>query len=331
MDKKKVFSGIQPTGEVHIGNYLGAIKNWISLQDSYDCVFSIVDYHAITVEYDPSVLESRILNVAATNIAAGLDPNKVILFVQSMVPEHTELTWFLTCLTSIGALERMTQFKEKASRQKGNIFAGLMNYPILQAADIVLYKAEFVPVGEDQLQHLELAREIVRRFNSTFGKEVFPEPKSLLTSGARVMALNDPTSKMSKSLPGSYISLTEDPDSIRKKIMRAVTDPGPQGSEMGPGIKNLFTLLEGFASSEVVTKFKNDYAAGNLRYKDLKETLAEAIIDGLTPIRERKEEILSKPEDLKEILNEGGRKARAQAVETLKEVRDIMGFNFPKA
>ena len=230
MDKKKVFSGIQPTGEVHIGNYLGAIKNWISLQDSYDCVFSIVDYHAITVEYDPSVLESRILNVAATNIAAGLDPNKVILFVQSMVPEHTELTWFLTCLTSIGALERMTQFKEKASRQKGNIFAGLMNYPILQAADIVLYKAEFVPVGEDQLQHLELAREIVRRFNSTFGKEVFPEPKSLLTSGARVMALNDPTSKMSKSLPGSYISLTEDQIRFGKDYACSYR-LSPQGSE----------------------------------------------------------------------------------------------------
>lgn len=328
MTTKRVFSGIQPTGTVHIGNYLGAIRNWVSLQEQYDCLFCIVDYHAITVDYEPETLQERILDVAATNIAAGLDPEKITLFVQSAVPEHTELTWFLTCLTSIGSLERMTQFKDKSARQKRGVFAGLMNYPILQTADIILYKANLVPVGEDQLQHLELAREITRRFNSTF-TEVFPEPEPLLTSSARIMALNDPASKMSKSLEGSYISLSEDPDSIRKKIRRAVTDPGPQGGEMGPGVKNLFTLLAGFADEEVVEQFKKDYANQELRYKDLKETLGEAIVARLTPIRERREELLAKPDQLQEILIAGGEKARKTAKETLNEVRDVMGFKFP--
>lgn len=324
---KRIFSGIQPTGNIHVGNYLGAIKNWVKLQDEYECVFCIVDYHAITVSYDPEGLENRILDATATNIAAGLDPNKAIIFLQSLVPEHTELTWLLTCITSIGALERMTQFKDKAARQQ-QIFAGLMNYPVLMAADILLYKAEFVPVGEDQLQHLELARELARRFNNTF-EDYFPEPQPLLTSGARIMGLNDPTAKMSKSLEGSYIALGEEEDSIRQKIRRAVTDPGPQGGEMGPGVRNLFTLLEGFASQEVVEQFRQDYADQKLRYSDLKSVLADAIVEGLAPIREKRAELLAQPDDLKEILYDGAQRAQKIARVTMEEVRDIMGFRLP--
>ncbi len=325
---KKVFSGIQPTGEVHVGNYVGAIRNWIKLQDEYESMYCVVDYHSITIPYEAAELPDRVLELGATLMACGLDPEKAILFVQSSVPEHTELTWFLTSITSIGALERMTQFKDKSARQRGNTFAGLMNYPVLQTADIIIYKANLVPVGEDQVQHLELAREITRRFNAMFG-DVFPEPQPLLTSGARVMALNDPTAKMSKSVEGSYITITEEPESIRKKIRRAVTDPGPQGGDMGPGVKNLFILLEGFAEPDVVAQFKEDYSNQKLRYADLKNTLAEAIVSYTTPIREKRNELLSRPEELKEILAAGGDKARAQAKETMKEVRERMGFFMP--
>lgn len=326
--EKRVFSGIQPTGNIHIGNYLGAIKNWVELQHQYESLFAIVDYHAITVDYDPKELDDRVLELAATILAAGLDPNKANLFVQSSVPEHTELTWLLTTITSIGALERMTQFKDKSEHNKGKVFAGLMNYPVLMAADILIYKADVVPVGDDQIQHLELAREICRRFGSMFG-EVFPEPQPLLTKTARVMALNDPESKMSKSIPGSYISLDEDDDSILKKIRRAVTDPGPQGGEMGPGVKNLFLLLEAFASDDVVAQFKADYQNQELRYSDLKNTIGEAIVKELTPIREKRAELLGKPDQLRELLVAGGDKARVIAQETMREVRDVMGFKMP--
>lgn len=285
-------------------------------------------YHAITIEYDREKLHQRVLELAATLIAAGIDPNNATLFVQSSVPEHTELTWLLTCITSIGSLERMTQFKDKSERQKGGVFAGLMNYPILMAADILIYKANLVPVGDDQLQHLELTREICRRFNGLFG-EVFPEPQPLLTHAARIMALNDPTCKMSKSIEGSYIALDEDDESIRKKIKRAVTDPGPQGEEMGPGIKNLFTLLEAFADPAVVAQFKEDYNNQKLRYADLKQALGEAVVAGVAPIREKRAELLAKPKELEEVLIAGGMKARKLAQSTIIEVREAMGFKMP--
>lgn len=324
----KVFSGIQPTGEVHVGNYVGAIRNWIDLQNEYESIYCIVDYHSITIPYEAAVLPDRVLDLGATLMACGLDPEKAILFVQSSVPEHTELTWLLTTITSIGSLERMTQFKDKSARQKGNIFAGLMNYPVLQTADIILYKADLVPVGEDQVQHLELAREIARRFNTMFG-DLFPEPKALLTSGAKVMALNDPTAKMSKSVSGSYINIVEEPDSIRQKIRRAVTDPGPQGGEMGPGVKNLFVLLEAFAEPAVTAELKEDYGLAKLKYSTLKNVLAEAIVAYTEPIRDKRAQLLSRPEALKEILAGGGDKARSQARETLAEAREKMGFFMP--
>ncbi len=325
---KRVFSGIQPTGNIHIGNYLGAIKNWVDLQHNYDSLFCVVDYHAITTEYEPKLMHERVLELAATIIAAGVDPNKSILFVQSSVPEHTELTWLFTCITSIGALERMTQFKEKSERQRGGIFAGLMNYPILMAADILIYKAEVVPVGDDQIQHLELTREICRRFNSVF-KDVFPEPQPILTKAARIMALNDPASKMSKSIEGSFIAMDDDDETIRQKIRRAVTDPGPQGGEMGPGVKNLFTLLEAFGDPEDVKRLTKDYKNQSLRYSDLKTIIGEAMVEKLAPIRERQAELLAKPTELLDILVDGGKKAQKIARETLAEVREAMGLKMP--
>lgn len=322
---KVVFSGIQPTGEIHIGNYVGAIRNWVELQDKYDCLFCVVDYHAITVPYEAEQMASRTLEAVATNIAAGLDPEKSTIFVQSHVPEHTELAWLLNTITPLGNLERMTQFKDKSRRQEAGILSGLLNYPVLMAADILLYKASLVPVGDDQIQHLELSRDVARKFNHTFG-ELFPEPEPYITGGARIMALNDPTSKMSKSLEGSTIGLGDSPDEIRARVRRAVTDTGPDTGEMSPGVKNLFTLLEVFADPVVVTQFQQAYNEQNLRYSDLKQTLAEAIVEKLTPIRERRAELLASPAKLHEIIGAGADRARRIAQHTMLEVRELMGF-----
>lgn len=325
--RRRIFSGIQPSGTVHIGNYLGAIKNWTELQHSYDSTICIVDYHAITVSYDRDALRGRILDLAATLLAAGIDPDRAILFVQSQVPEHAELSWLLTCITPIGQLERMTQYKEKARRNETDgVDAGLLCYPILQAADILIHKADLVPVGEDQIQHIELTRDLARRFNHLFG-ETFPEPEAYVPETARVMALSDPTSKMSKSIPGGAIALTAEPDEIRKTVRRAVTDTGPtEDGEMSPGVQNLFTLLQAFADSAVVQRFESDYRQGELRYSELKDALADALIEKLTPIRLRRNELLEREEELIEILNDGAQRARLAAQETIKEARERMGL-----
>lgn len=319
----KIFSGIQPTGIIHIGNYLGAVKNWVKLQNEHDCLFCIVDLHSLTIPYEPKALNQRILDALATNIAAGLDPEKASIFVQSMVPEHTELTWLLTTITPVGNLERMTQYKEKAAKQ--GLLSGLLCYPILMAADILLYKAEMVPVGEDQMQHLELARVVARKFNSTFG-EYFPEPQASLTKATRVMALNDPTCKMSKSIPSSYIALTDEPDEIRDRVKRAVTASSVDG-EMSPGVDNLFTLLEAFAPKEVYDRFYKDFESNTLKFSELKPALAEAIISELTPIREKRTELLAKPQILQEIVEAGAERARREAKEHMREIKDLMGLN----
>lgn len=327
MANQKIFSGIQPSGTIHIGNYLGAIKNWVDLQYQYESTFCIVDYHAITLPYDPKQLPERVIDLAATLLAAGIDPERSTLFVQSMVPEHTELAWLLTCITSLGQLERMTQFKEKSARQeRGSVSAGLMCYPILQAADILIHRATIVPVGEDQLQHLEITRDIARRFNHLFG-QYFDEPEAYITKGARVMSLNDPTSKMSKSLPNGMIALSEEPDTIRQIVRRAVTDTGDQPpGELSPGVRNLFTLLEAFASEDVVQSFKDDLSEGKLRYAPLKDALADAIIQALSPIRERRNELLADRTTLTDILAEGAARARSVAQQTMSDVRERMGF-----
>lgn len=327
MASHRIFSGIQPSGEVHIGNYLGAIKNWVKLQHEYESIYCIVDYHAITVEYEPADLRRRVRELAATLIAAGIDTERSILFVQSAVPEHTELGWLFTCITPLGLLERMTQFKEKAARhEQASVSAGLLCYPILQAADILLYKADLVPVGEDQIQHIEFTRDIGRKFNHLFG-ETFPEAQALVTKTARVMALTDPTSKMSKSIPGGAVPLAAEPDEIRRLVRRAVTDTGPVSSgEMSPGVKNLFVLLESFGTPEDVARFQQDYEAGRLRYVDLKDAVAEAMIKELTPIRERRNALLEDPERLDAVLAQGAERARAIARATIGEVKERMGF-----
>lgn len=328
----RAFSGIQPTGAIHVGNYAGAISNWIRMQAEMECIFCIVDYHALTMPYEPKEMPRRVQEAALDLLACGIDPERSRLFVQSHVPEHTELTWLLSCLAPMGELNRMTQFKEKSERLD-SVNVGLYTYPVLQTADILLYKADVVPVGEDQLQHLEVSRVIARRFNGQFG-QTFPEPQPRMTTAPRIMSLNDPTRKMSKSLEGSAIMLS-DPDAlILRHVKRAVTDIGPgttsspEGGDpgMSPGVKNLFTLLEVFSPPETVARFQADYESGALRYKDLKETLGQDMVNVIAPIRERRLELSSKPGWVCEILHEAARDLRARAQATLAEVRDKMGL-----
>lgn len=322
--KPVVLSGIQPTGTLHIGNYFGAVKNYVALQDRYECFYSIVDYHAITVEHDPKELRQNTIEMAIDLLACGLDPQKCVLFVQSQVPEHTELAWILSAVTSYGDLQRMTQFKEKGETQEF-VSCGLFTYPVLQAADILIYKASKVPVGEDQIQHIELARRIARRFNSRFG-EMFPEPEALLTEAPRIMSPADPTRKMSKSLgPKHYIALTEPEESIREKIKTAVTDIGPRSDtkEKSPGVANLFLLLKLTAPKELYEQFESDYAKGTLKYEPLKRTVAEYLVKTLEPIRARRAQL--KEPEVKEILYEGAKRARAVARKTLEEARERIG------
>jgi tryptophanyl-tRNA synthetase len=316
-----LLTGIQPSGPLHIGNYLGAVKQFVELQKEYDAYFMIADLHALTSVQDPKALTSFTLDLAAAMLAAGLDPQKTTLFVQSAVPAHTELTWIFSTLTPLGELERMTQYKEKSDRQGQN--AGLLTYPILQACDILLYNPEFVPVGEDQVQHVELTRIIARKFNSRYG-ETFKEPKTLLTKTARVMALNEPQKKMSKSIPGSAIGLDDTPDQIRKVIMSAVTDTSPTG-EMSAGVKNLFGLLSEFAPDKVA-EFESAHQSGTIRYADLKSTFAEDIIATLEPIQAKKKQILANPEELLSILKTGNHKANQVAAQKLLDIRHRVGL-----
>lgn len=321
----RVFSGIQPTGAIHIGNYAGAISNWVRLQAEMDCIFCIVDYHSLTIPYDPREMPGRVLDAALDILACGVDPQKSRLFIQSHVPEHTELSWVLSCVAPMGELNRMTQFKEKSERVD-SVNLGLYAYPVLQAADILLYKADTVPVGEDQVQHLEVTREIARRFNSQFG-DTFPEPQPRLTRAARVMTLSDPTRKMSKSIEGSAIMLTDSDEAIKKQVKRAVTDMGPgEPGVMSPGVANLFTLLEVFATPEVFQQFKTSYEEGNLRYGDLKGSLTEAMLSVLGPIREKRQELASKPGEVCRLLLESAAELRKTAQATMREVRERMGL-----
>ncbi|MEN6519797.1 MAG: tryptophan--tRNA ligase [Armatimonadota bacterium] len=323
---KLVFSGIQPTGLVHIGNYLGAIKQWVELQHEHESIFSIVDYHAITIPYEPAEMQKNIFEAAVINIAAGLDPNKSIIFVQSHVPEHTELTWILNTITPMGRLSHMTQFKEKSRVFTEGVSAGLFNYPVLMAADILLYKATIVPVGEDQIQHIELTRDIARKFNVTFG-ETFPEVEPQLSAAPRVMALSDPLKKMSKSIPDSYIALSDPPQKIRKQLMRAVTDAGPEpGAPIGPGIANLFMMMREFSPPETYRDFMSRYEAGTIHYSEMKAALAEDVIRELAPIREAHDELASKPDYIHDVLRTGADKAKAIAARTMAEVKLRMGL-----
>ena len=322
--RERVFSGIQPTGELHLGNYFGAVVNYVRLQEEYDCIYSIVDYHAITEDYDPKLLPQRTLAMAADLLACGIDPERAILFVQSHVPEHTELAWIFNCFTSFGDLSRMTQFKDKSQRQEF-VNAGLFDYPVLQAADILLYRASKVPVGEDQVQHLELARRIARRFNSRIG-DFFPEVEPILSEAPRLMSPADPAQKMSKSLGEKhYIGLMEPEDSIYEKIKTAVTDIGPRGEEMSPGVKNLFLILKLSADSSLYKDLEREYQTGTLRYVRLKEAVFESLMQRIRPIRERRRELENDLDHVKRILQEGEERARAVAQANMREIRRLVG------
>lgn len=324
--KPRVLSGIQPTGSLHIGNYLGALKNWVRMQPDYESIFLIVDLHAITIFQDPAELRQKIEQTAAVFIAAGIDPKQSPVVVQSLVPGHAELTWLLTCATPVGWLERMTQYKDKSAKQE-SVGDGLLQYPVLMAADILIYQANEVPVGEDQAQHLELTRDIAQRFNALYG-ETFVMPETTLPAvGARIMGLDDPTKKMSKSTdsPGHAISLLDPPSVIRKKIMRATTDslPGVDFDNMGPGVENLLTIHQaftGWTSDQVKSHF------AGMRYGDLKKQVAEAVVAGLEPLQTRYTEITADPTYLKSVLRESADRVMPIADATVRLVKQRMGI-----
>lgn len=323
----RVFSGIRPTGELHIGNYLGAIRQWIELQEKAECVFCIVDLHAITTPYKSEELQKNILELVVSYLAVGLDPEKCIFFVQSQVKEHAELAWLLGTITPLGELQRMTQFKEKSKKHPEYINAGLFNYPILMAADILLYRADFVPVGKDQKQHVELTREISRRFNKKFGK-VFNKPKALLPKvGEKIMSLQDPKKKMSKtdSVQGC-IDLFDAPDEIRKKVMAAVTDTGSQISynlQKKPGISNLLTIYSLFSEKSIKEIEKKFRGKG---YAEFKKQLTELLILELEPFRLKRKELLTREVYVREVLKRNRDRAQVIASSTMQEVRKKMGL-----
>ncbi len=324
----RVFSGIQPSGELHVGNYLGAVQNWVQLQTQHECLFCIVDLHAITQAYDVATLAPRTLDMAVGLYAAGLDPDKCIVFVQSHVAEHSELNWLLTTVTPLGELERQTQFKDKSQRQE-SIAAGLLNYPILQSADVLLYKGRLVPVGEDQVQHLELMREIARRWNARFAAGYFPEPQPLLTKAKRVLGL-DGQAKMSKSL-GNTIGLFDAPETIWEKLRPAATDPARKTRKDpgNPDICNIFTLHQGFSPAATQADVAQKCRTAGWGCLDCKRVLADNMIAALAPIRERGEALKREPAKVTDWLRAGAAKARALARVTIAEVRERMGFLKP--
>jgi tryptophanyl-tRNA synthetase len=325
MARKRLFSGIQPSGEIHIGNYLGAIRKWVELLDDYDCFFCIVDYHAYTVPQDPGTMQQRIFDAALVNMACGLEPGRCTLFVQSAVPEHTELAWILNTLAPLGVLERMTQFKEKSRRNEKNVNAGLFTYPVLQAADILLYKAAVVPVGEDQSQHLELSRDLARKFNRIYG-DMFPEPTTILGEGARIMGL-DGKAKMSKSLD-NYIGMMDSPETVKKKLGPAFTDPARvRRDDPGtPDICNIFTLHKLFSPAETVATVDRECRTAGIGCFDCKMMLHEHMTAAMEPIQERARELQADPDIVHRMLEEGAECARAIAGETMDEARRKMGL-----
>ncbi|MCQ2554146.1 MAG: tryptophan--tRNA ligase [Clostridia bacterium] len=323
---KRVFSGVQPTGNIHLGNYLGALKQFVELQDENECIYCIVDEHAITVPQDPKALREHILDVAALYLAIGIDPKKAIIFVQSDVSEHAELGWVLTCASTTGELFRMTQFKSK-SGGKESVGTGLLTYPTLMAADILLYDTDIVPVGNDQKQHIELTRDLAIRVNAKYGKTFVVPDGRFMKAGARVMALDDPTQKMSKSAPNAHsrISLLDDDAKIKKSIMKATTDLDGvirYDVENKPGISNLLTIysaLSGISIPELEAKYEGK------GYGDFKKDLVQVTIEALKPIRERYEEIRHSDE-LNKILDDGARRAKEIAAPVMKRVRDSFGL-----
>jgi tryptophanyl-tRNA synthetase len=331
--RPRVFSGMQPTNDsLHLGNYLGALRQWVALQDLHDAFYCVVDLHAITSGHDPQLLRHRTRVTAAQYLAAGVDPERSTLFVQSHAPEHAQLAWVLGCLTGFGEASRMTQFKDKSARQgTDGPTVGLFSYPVLQAADILLYNAHKVPVGEDQRQHVELTRDLGRRFNSRFGKTfVLPEP-FIVAQTAKILDLQDPTVKMSKSIDGSgLVELLDDPRVIEKRIRSAVTDTGRDvvaDPENKPGVTNLITILSAF-SGRTTADIERDFAGRG--YSDLKKEVAETVLDTVVPFQERLRQLLEDAAELDAVLARGAAKARQVAAPTLAQVYDRVGFVPPR-
>ena len=355
--QQTIFSAVQPSGELHLGNYLGALRNFVELQDKYNCFFFIADYHSITEDYDPREKPKQIFDLALDFLAAGLDPQKCILAVQSQIPEHTELAWIFNTITPISELQRMTQFKDKANHQNKNINMGLFDYPVLQAADILIYKADAVPVGQDQLQHIELTRKIARFFNNKFGK-TFPEPKDLITKTPKIMSLTDPTKKMSKSHGAkSYIGINDKPEVIKKKLRKAVSasdfkeliklgilemgyndlghrqikyiegyEKNEESMKVAHSVINFNMLLNNFGAKENRNYFTEQFEKQDIKFSELKDALAEDISNYFAPFREKRKKLEANPEYVKKVLSEGAEKARIIARETMKEVKEKVGL-----
>jgi tryptophanyl-tRNA synthetase len=324
--KARVFSGVQPSGNLHIGNYLGALGNWVKIQHDYESIFCIVDLHAVTVFQPPEELRAKIEEIAALFLAAGIDPKHSSIMVQSAVAAHAELAWMLTCVTPVGWLERMTQYKAKAAAQQ-TVGDGLLQYPVLMAADILLYQAAIVPVGEDQAQHMELTRDVAQRFNSLYGETFVIPQTSLPTVGARIMGLDDPTAKMSKSAAGAghAVALLDPPDRVRKTIMRATTDSNPavDFTSLGPGVENLLSIFQaysGWSGDQMRAHFSG------MRYGDLKKQVAEMIISHLEPFQKRYREITSEPGYVAGVLRQGAERVAPIANSTVDLVKRRMGL-----
>ncbi len=322
---KRIFSGIQPTGEIHLGNYVGAIRNWVYLQDEYDCIFSVVDYHAITIEYPVEEMARRTLETGLILLACGLSPEKSKIFVQSHVPEHTELAWIFNTVTPIGEVERMTQFKDKAKQHRANINMGLMDYPVLQAADILLYKAGYVPVGEDQVQHIELCREVARKFNSRFG-QVFPEPEEILSMAPRILGV-DGQAKMSKSL-GNFIGILEEEAGIWEKLRTAVTDVSRvRRTDPGdPNVCNIYTIHRAFSDNSMLIEIDKGCTSAGIGCIDCKKMLFENLKKELAPVREKARELADDIDYVKDVLNNGAAMCREIADVTMDGVRRVLGL-----
>ncbi len=321
----RIFSGIQPSGELHLGNYLGAVKNWVAMQDDNECFICIVDYHAITQPYEVEELGDRTLEMAISLLAAGIDPARCVLFVQSHVPEHMELAWVFTSVTPVGELERMTQFKDK-SRRLESVLAGILNYPVLQAADVLLYKAEIVPVGEDQVQHVELMREIARKWNNRYAADFFPEPEAVVGSARRILGL-DGDAKMSKSL-GNTIGILEEPESIWQRLRPAVTDPArvTKKDPGNPDICNIYALHQHFSPRDTVTHVAEQCRAAGWGCLDCKRVLADSISTEFAPMRARAADLKADPSRVRDVLGAGARQARDVAQETMRVTREHMGI-----
>jgi tryptophanyl-tRNA synthetase len=328
---KKVLSCIQPTGDLHIGNYFGAVQNWVRLQGTYQCTYGVVDYHSMTMPYDPALLRENTWKMVFQLLACGVQPEN--LFIQGLVPEHVELCWILSCTTSFGELTRMTQFKDKGDQLRETdkdafVSLGLFAYPVLQAADILIYRADYVPVGKDQEQHLELSRNIAQRFNHQFGKEYFLHPEPLYTETPKILSPADPNKKMSKSLGEKhYINLFSEEERIRKQIKTAVTDTGETAAgEMSAGVGNLFELLRACENMAAHDSLMADYQGGTLKYSALKEAAADSLVAMTNPFRERLAELNANKTVIQSQIRESSAAIRQRAQQTLLEVRDIVGL-----